>query len=77
MNKGMGAAPADQVPAHGCCDCCMATALAELLGWQQNTGTTIEAWNWLWDQSCRGWCCGSTQSLAVSAPPYFALSQTE
>lgn len=59
MNKGMGAAPADQIPTHGCCDCCRATALAELLGWHQDRGSTTEAWNELvWGQSCRGCALG-------------------
>lgn len=64
MNKRLGAAPADQVPTLGCCDCCMATALAELLGWHQSTGTTTGAWDWLWGQGCRGCCFGSDPTRA-------------
>lgn len=84
MNKVMGAAPTGQVPTHGCCDCCMATALAELLGWHQNSGTTTglelavgsEQGLVLWEQP---YMC--TQSLAgrkyLHLPVCFGLSQAE
>lgn len=73
MNKGMEAAPADWIPTHGCCDCCVPTALAELLGWHQDRGSTTEAWNWLWGQSCWGFESDPTHAHRVwqelSAPP--------